>query len=113
MMVIVVVILVIVLLGALVAVVRSVIVKVGLVAAVVVTDVVVRTLVWCAGTVTDTFIAVLTFDVRVDVLIIVSDMAVGLLMDALTSVTCGIRTNFDVDVFASAITVFRFALPGP
>ena len=37
---------------------------------------------------------------RVDVLIIVSDMAVDLLMDVLTALMRGVLTNIDVDVLA-------------
>ena len=54
-------------------------------------------------------------------LIIVSDVAVDLLMDALTDVTRGVRTNtgvdvlvgVDVNVFAGVMTAFEFAMPGP
>ena len=47
-------------------------------------------------------------------LIIVSNMAVDLLMDALRSIIRGVLINIDVDVlFSGVITAFDFAMPGP
>ena len=46
--------------------------------------------------------------------IIVSNMAVDLLMDALRSIIRGVLINIDVDVlFSRVITAFDFAMPGP
>ena len=81
-----------------------------------VTVVVVRALVR-AETVIGPFVAVLT----VDVLIIVSGMAVDLLLDALTDITRGVRTNMGVDMLADVnatvlallMTVFEFDMPDP
>ena len=81
-----------------------VVLEVVLVVAIVVTAVVVRALVY-AGAVIGTFVEVLTVGERVDVLIIASNMVVGLLMDG---VTCGVRTNFDVDVLVN-VNVKLFA----
>ena len=91
-------------------VVAVVVVLLEVVLVVAVATVVARASLWAAGAAID-FVEVLTVGKRVEVLIIASNMLVGLLMDALTGVTCGVRTNFDVDVFASAMTAFRFALP--
>ena len=72
----------------------------------------------CAGAVIDTFCEVLT----VNVLVIVSKVAVAWLMDALTTIIGGaLLTNIDVDVlmdvnvnvFAGLVTAFGFAMPGP
>ena len=74
----------------------------------------------CAEAVSDTFaIEVLTGDIRVDVLIIVSNVAVDLLMDALTEIKLGVVTNIDigvlvdvdVKVFAEVMAAFEFAMP--
>ena len=46
--------------------------------------------------------------------IIVSNMAVDLLMDALRSMILGVRINIAVDVlFSGVITALEFAMPGP
>ena len=82
--------------------------------------VVTRALVW-AGGVIDTFVEVLTVDMRVEVLIIVSDVAVNLLMDAFTAMIRGVLNNIDVgmlvdvnvDVFADVMTAFEFIMSGP
>ena len=54
---------------------------------------------------------------RIDVLITVSDVAVDLLMDALTRMMLGALTNIGVDVnvnvFAVVMTSFEFVLPAP
>ena len=58
---------------------------------------------------------------RVDVLIIVSDMAVDLLMDVLTDIILGLLTNFgvgmlmdaNVNVFAGVIIAFECAMTDP
>ena len=76
-----------------------------------VTVVVVRALV-CAGTVIDPFVAAL---------IIESDVAVDLLLDALTGIIRGVRTNMGDDmlvdvnanVLALLMTVFEFDMPDP
>ena len=76
----------------------------------------------CAVAIIVTFVEVLTVDTRVDVLIIVSNVAVDLLMDALTGILRrGVLTNIDIDalvnangnVFAGAMTTFEFAMSGP
>ena len=46
-------------------------------------------------------------------LIIVSNVAVDLLMDALTDIIRGVLTNIDIDMFAKVIAAFDFAMPGP
>ena len=54
-------------------------------------------------------------------LIIVSNMAVDLLIDALTEIKLGVMTNIDigvlvdldVNVFAEVMAAFDFAMPGP
>ena len=54
-------------------------------------------------------------------LIIVSNLAVSLLVDALTNILRGVLPNIDVDVlvdvnvnaFADVIIAFEFAMPGP
>ena len=80
--------------------------------------VVVRALV-CAGAVSDMFVKkVLTVvDMRADVLIIVSDVAVGLFMGALNDVILGVLSSIDVnvlvDVFAGVITLFDFDMSAP
>ena len=70
----------------------------------------------CAGAVIDMFCEVLT----VNVLVIVSKVAVAWLMDALTVIIRGaLLTNIDVDVlmdanvnvFAGLMTAFDFAMP--
>ena len=73
--------------------------------------VVVRALV-CAGAVVGTFVEVLTVDMRVGVVIIVSNVTVDLLAD----IMIGVLTNVGVDallyvnanVFADVITAFGF-----
>jgi hypothetical protein len=75
----------------------------------------------CAGVVIATFVDVLTVDIRVDVLIIVSNLTVDLLMDALTDIIRDVLSNIDVDVladvnvnvFAGVMTAFEFATSGP
>ena len=84
---------------------------------VVVAAVVIRVLVR-AGAVIDTFVEVLIFGIRFDVLIIVSDVAVGLFIGALTGIIIGVLTNIAVDVladvninlFAGVMTAFDFAM---
>lgn len=73
----------------------------------------------CAGAVIATFVEVLAVDMCVDALIIVSDVAVGSLMDALAALILGVLTGIGVDVLVGvnvnvperAIT--EFAMPGP
>ena len=75
----------------------------------------------CAGAVIEMFVKVLTLDMRIDVLSIVSGMAVDLLMDALTDIKRVVLSNINVDVlvdvnenlFAGVMTAFDFATSGP
>ena len=57
----------------------------------------------------------LTVDIRVGVLIVVCNAAVGLLMDALTGFLANIEVDVlvgvNVNVFAGAMTAFEFAMP--
>ena len=54
-------------------------------------------------------------------LVIVSDMAVGLLMEALTGIIRGVRTKIGVgmlmdvnaNMFAGVMTTFEFVMPDP
>ena len=96
-----------------------VVVEVLLLVVVLLVVIVVRALV-CAGAVIGTlFIEVLTVDMRGNAVIILFDMAVGLLVNALSALMCGVLTNIDVDVFldvnvnafAGKITTFEFAMP--
>ena len=82
---------------------------------------VVRAPLLCARAVIDTFGEVLTIDMRVDVLTIMSDATVNLLMDALADIILRILTNSDVgvlvdvniNVFAGVMTAFEFVMPAP
>ena len=73
----------------------------------------------CAGVFINIFAEVSSFDMRVDVVIIVPDMAVE--MDALTGLMRVVLTNIDVDVlmdvnanvFAGVMTAFEFVMPDP
>ena len=64
----------------------------------------------------NTFVEVLTVDMWVEILIIVPNMAVDLVMDALTEMIRGIRTSIGVDVlmdvnvnaFVGVMVVFEF-----
>ena len=75
----------------------------------------------CARAVIDTFGEVLTTDMRVDVLTIMSDVTVNLLIDALADIILRVLTNSDVGVlvdvnikvFAGVMATFEFALPRP
>ena len=75
----------------------------------------------CAGAVIDAFVEVLTVDMRADVLIVVSNVAVDLLMDALIDIIRDALTNINVDVlvgvngnvFAGVMTTFEFLVPCP
>ena len=90
-----------------------------LVVVVVVMTVVVGALVW-ARAVSSTFVEVLTGDMRVDVPTIVSNVAVDLLMVALTGIRLGLLANIGVDVLVDVnvnvsgrvMTAFEFAMPG-
>ena len=84
---------------------------------IVVATVVVKALV-CNGVVIDTGIELFAVDMPVDVLIILSHMAVGLLMDVLAGdLIIGVLTNTGVDAnvntFLSETTAFEFATPDP
>ena len=66
----------------------------------------------------DTFVEVLAVGMSVGVLIIVSDVAVDLLMDALTLIISGVLPSNDVDVVdgnvvAGVIIALGFAMPCP
>ena len=79
--------------------------------------VVVRDLV-CAGAVIGTLVATVRGDMRVGVLMPVSNMTVDLLMDALTSMTSGVLTEVNDDVLyvnanAGVMTALEFAMSGP
>ena len=58
---------------------------------------------------------------RVDAVIVLSNMAVDFLVDALTAFMCGVLTNTDggvfanvnVNVLAAVMTTFDFAMSGP
>ena len=75
----------------------------------------------CAGAVIDTFVEVLTVAMRVDMMIVVSEVAVGLLMDALTDMILGVLTSIgvevlvdvNVNVFAGLMTALECAMPSP
>ena len=79
---------------------------------------VIRTLT-CAGALLGTPVELSTIDMRVEVLIIVSDVAVDLLMDRLTDITRIRRTEVSVDVsagvnmnaFEGVMTTFEFTVP--
>ena len=56
--------------------------------------------------------------IRVDVLIIVSDMAVDLLMDTLTGIIIGdmgvdVLVDVNVNLFAGLMTALEFVMPEP
>ena len=63
----------------------------------------------------------LTVEVRNEVLIVVSDMEVDVLMDALTDIILGVLTNIGVDLLvdvnvkklSGVMTVFEFNKSGP
>ena len=62
------------------------------------------------------FVVGLTDDEAVNALIIVSEMVVELLIDALTEIIRGVLTNIGVDVlvnvFVDLMPAFEFAMPG-
>ena len=78
---------------------------------IVILAVVARALV-CAGAVIVTFVEVLTVDMRVDLLIIVSNAVIDLLMDALTGITLCVPANIGVGVVV-VMGVNLFAISGP
>ena len=73
------------------------------------------------GVVIDTFVEVLTVGMRVDALVIVSNVTVDLLMDALTGIIrrgvrtddVGVLVDLNVNVLPHAMTAFEFAVPEP
>ena len=75
----------------------------------------------CARANIDTFGEVLTIDMRVGVMTIMSDVTVNLLIDVLADIIFGVLTNSDVgvlvdvniNVFAGVMTAFEFAMSGP
>ena len=67
----------------------------------------------CAGEVIDTFVEVLTVAMRVDVMIVVSNVAVDLLMDALTAIMLEVLISMDVNVFVGVMPAFEFAMSSP
>ena len=103
-----------------VVVVAAVVVVLEVVLLVEVVTVAVRALA-CAEAVIDTFVKVLTVDIRVDGSIIESGAAVDLLMDVMAAIILGVRTNIgvsmlvdlNVNAFAGVMTAFGFAMPGP
>ena len=67
-------------------------------------------------------VELLTLAMRVDMLIIISNVAVDLFMDVVTDIMRGVLTNIgvvgmlvdvNVNVFAGVITDLAFAMPGP
>ena len=66
----------------------------------------------CDGAVIDTFVEVFVVDVAVGVMFIVSDVAVDLLMNALTESIRGVLTDIDVGVLVD-VNVNDFVIPGP
>ena len=103
------------LLGVIVAVlaVLLLVVTIVLLVVVVIPVVVVVTALVRTGVVVFTFVEVLAVDMRVDMVIIASDMAVK--MDAFTALMRGVLTNTDVgvllDVNLNVFTAFEFAIP--
>ena len=96
----------------------EVVLAIALLVIVVVVIVVVGRALMCTGSVIDTFVEVLTVGMRVDVLIVTSNVAVDLLMDALTDIRLGLLANnigvgvlgdVNVNVFLGVSTVFEFA----
>ena len=73
--------------------------------------VVVSALVWAAEVI-DTFVEATTADVRVGVMVIVSEVAVDLLVDGLTGITFGVGVDVLV-VFSGEMTAFEFAMSCP
>ena len=75
----------------------------------------------CARAVIDTFGEVLTIDMRVDVLTIMSDVTVNLLIDALADIMLGVLANAgaglladpNVNVFAGTTAAFELGMPCP
>ena len=78
--------------------------------------VVVSALVWAAEVI-DTFVEATTADVRVGVMVIVSDVAIDLLVDGLTGITFGVGVDVlvgvNIKVFSGVMTAFVFAIPDP
>ena len=72
----------------------------------------------CAGAVIDAFVELLAVDMRDNMLVIESDVAVELSVDVLTSIILPVVTSIGVDVlmdlnvnvFADAMTAFEFAM---
>ena len=67
----------------------------------------------CAGEVIGTFVEVLKVVMRVNVMIVVSNVAVDLLMDALTAIMLEVLISMDVNVFAGVMSAFEFAMSSP
>ena len=78
--------------------------------------VVVSALVWAAEVI-DTFVEATTADVRVGVMVIMSDVAIDLLVDGLTGITFGVGVDVlmgvNINVFSGVMTAFEFAMPDP
>ena len=102
---------------AVVVVVVAMVLEVLLVVVVLAVTVVVRAL-ECAGAVIDAFVELLAVDMRDNMLVIESDVAVELSVDVLTSIILPVVTSIGVDVlmdlnvnvFADAMTAFEFAM---
>ena len=98
----------------------AVVSEMELVLVVLVVAVVVRALVW-AGAVIDTLVEVSTVDMYVGMRIVVSDVAVDLLMDALAGIARVVLTDIGFavlvgvngSVFADVTVAFEFDIPGP
>ena len=77
--------------------------------------------VWAGAAFNTSIIEVLTVDMSVDVLIIMSNVAVGLMMNDFVDVILGVLANIEIDVlvdgnvnvFVGAMTVFDFVMPDP
>ena len=78
--------------------------------------VIVSALVWAAEVI-DTFVEATTADVRVGVMVIVSDVAIDLLVDGLTGITFGVGVDvlvgLNIKVFSGEMTAFEFAMSDP
>ena len=78
--------------------------------------VVVSALVWAAEVI-DTFVEATTADVRVGVMVIMSDVAIDLLVDGLTGIMFGVGVDvlvgLNIKVFSGVMTAFVFDRPDP
>ena len=70
----------------------------------------------CAEVVIDAFVEVLEVDMRADAAVIASDLAVGvdtLMCGVLTNIDVGVLVDANVNVFAGIMTAVEYAMPGP